>query len=76
MMLHPNSILLVTEGTYPGALGGVSEWCHRLITGMPNVDFKIISITHNNRQNKVERRRSVALFCPCRLFCTLDMGVN
>ncbi len=47
-MVYPNSVLLVTEGTYPGAIGGVSEWCHRLITGMPNIDFKIISITSSD----------------------------
>lgn len=39
------SVLLITEGTYPGTIGGVSEWCHRLINGMPEVDFKIISIS-------------------------------
>ncbi|MFQ6126651.1 MAG: GT4 family glycosyltransferase PelF [Candidatus Heimdallarchaeota archaeon] len=39
------SVLLITEGTYPGIVGGVSEWCHRLINGMPKVDFKIISIS-------------------------------
>ncbi|MFX0196723.1 MAG: GT4 family glycosyltransferase PelF [Candidatus Hodarchaeota archaeon] len=39
------SVLLITEGTYPGTIGGVSEWCHRLINGMPDVDFKIVSIS-------------------------------
>ena len=44
-MRNPTSVLLVTEGTYPGNLGGVSEWCHRLVTGMPDVNFKILSLS-------------------------------
>jgi len=49
------SVLLVTEGTYPGTLGGVSEWCHRLVTGMPEVDFKIVSISSNQALTQAPR---------------------
>jgi len=35
----------VTEGTYPGTIGGVSAWCHRLVTGMPQIEFKIVCIS-------------------------------
>ncbi|MFX0211906.1 MAG: GT4 family glycosyltransferase PelF [Candidatus Hodarchaeota archaeon] len=39
------SVLLVTEGTYPGSMGGVSTWCQRLVTGMPQIEFKIVCIS-------------------------------
>ena len=29
-------IALVSEGTYPYAMGGVSVWCEQLIKGMPD----------------------------------------
>ena len=39
------SVLLATEGTYPFYGGGVSTWCDRLTKGLPDVDFKLFSIT-------------------------------
>ena len=38
------SVLLTTEGTYPYYSGGVSTWCHKLITALPEIDYSLISI--------------------------------
>jgi glycosyltransferase involved in cell wall biosynthesis len=35
---------MVTEGTYPYHWGGVSTWCHQLLTDLSNIDFKLISL--------------------------------
>jgi glycosyltransferase involved in cell wall biosynthesis len=37
-------VLMITEGTYPYAFGGVSTWCHALIKGLPEVDFWLDSL--------------------------------
>jgi glycosyltransferase involved in cell wall biosynthesis len=37
-------VLLVTEGTYPHAWGGVSTWCDSLVTVLPDVEFHIVAI--------------------------------
>ena len=39
------SVLLATEGTYPFYGGGVSTWCDRLTQGLPEIQFKLFSIT-------------------------------
>ena len=38
------SVLFTTEGTYPYHGGGVSTWCHALISKLSDVDFKIFSV--------------------------------
>ncbi len=38
-------VLLVTEGTYPFIMGGVSTWCDALVTGLNDVDFEVLPIT-------------------------------
>ena len=43
----PITVLLASEGTYPFYHGGVSTWCHRLTNGLPNVDFKLLSVVTN-----------------------------
>ena len=40
----PPRVLLVTEGTYPHAWGGVSTWCDSLVTVLPDVQFHIVAI--------------------------------
>jgi len=40
-------VCLLTEGTYPYVRGGVSTWCHDLITGLPDIEFVIYSIIGN-----------------------------
>lgn len=42
---------LITEGTYPVVTGGVSTWCHRLITQLPEHDFHLISLVGRERKN-------------------------
>ncbi len=37
-------ILLVTEGTYPYVVGGVSTWCDQLIRELPQHQFTIFSV--------------------------------
>ena len=38
-------VLLVTEGTYPYVLGGVSTWCDQLIRGLPEYRFDLLALT-------------------------------
>lgn len=38
-------ICIISEGAYPTSRGGVSEWCHSLISGMRDVRFNIFSIS-------------------------------
>ncbi len=38
-------VSLITEGTYPYILGGVSSWCHDLVTGLDEIDWRIVPIT-------------------------------
>jgi polysaccharide biosynthesis protein PelF len=40
----PPRVLLVTEGTYPHAWGGVSTWADSLVTVLPDVQFHIVAI--------------------------------
>jgi glycosyltransferase involved in cell wall biosynthesis len=42
------NVALISEGSYPTGKGGVSEWCHSLITGMKDVKFNVISMSSNN----------------------------
>jgi len=35
---------IIVEGSYPYITGGVSSWIHQLISGLPDIDFKILSI--------------------------------
>ena len=38
-------IALVSEGTYPFVVGGVSVWCDQLIRGMPQHDWQVVALT-------------------------------
>jgi glycosyltransferase involved in cell wall biosynthesis len=40
-------VLLATEGTYPFYTGGVSTWCHRLISQLPQLNFNIYGVVTN-----------------------------
>lgn len=54
---HPRSapsgprVLLITEGTYPFAIGGVSSWCNILLKGLADVRWQVLPITATNRSN-------------------------
>ena len=43
-------VALVTEGTYPNHGGGVSVWCDQLTAGLGDVDFRVVAITLNQRE--------------------------
>lgn len=42
-------ICLVSEGSYPYVVGGVSSWIHQLITNMPQHEFIIIAINPESK---------------------------
>jgi glycosyltransferase involved in cell wall biosynthesis len=46
-------IVLVTEGTYPHAHGGVSVWCDQLVQGLPEQRFRIVALTAFGYQRPV-----------------------
>jgi glycosyltransferase involved in cell wall biosynthesis len=35
---------MITEGTYPYAMGGVSSWCDYLLRGLPEIDWEVLPI--------------------------------
>lgn len=39
------SVLLATEGTYPYVLGGVSTWCHQLVSNLYDIEWTVLPIT-------------------------------
>jgi glycosyltransferase involved in cell wall biosynthesis len=38
-------VCLILEGTYPFVTGGVSAWVHELITGLPEIEFVLYTIS-------------------------------
>lgn len=46
-------IALVSEGTYPYYTGGVSSWCHQIISGMPDYQFEIIPLSVNGLERSI-----------------------
>ncbi len=49
MVYYLTRVCLITEGTYPLSIGGVSKWTHTLISKMPDIEFEIVSLTPNRR---------------------------
>ena len=45
-------VLLITEGTYPYAVGGVSSWCHALLTGLSGVDWEVLPVLAGRRHQR------------------------
>lgn len=45
--------MLVTEGTYPHAHGGVSVWCDQLVQGLPDHSFRVVALTAFGHQRPV-----------------------
>ena len=43
-------VLLITEATYPHALGGVSSWCHLVVGGLPEFTWLILPIRAGGRR--------------------------
>lgn len=48
-----SDIVLVTEGTYPHAHGGVSVWCDQLVSGLPDHTFRLVALTAFGYQRPV-----------------------
>jgi glycosyltransferase involved in cell wall biosynthesis len=46
-------IALVSEGTYPYAMGGVSVWCEQLIRGMPDYRWEVVALTVDGTETPV-----------------------
>ncbi|GAA0902210.1 GT4 family glycosyltransferase PelF [Virgisporangium ochraceum] len=46
-------ILLISEGTYPYATGGVSVWCDQLIRGMPECRWEVVALCVDGREREV-----------------------
>ncbi|MEZ0164201.1 GT4 family glycosyltransferase PelF [Kineococcus sp. LSe6-4] len=38
-------VLLLTEGTYPHVVGGVSTWCDLLVRGLPDLQWAVFAFT-------------------------------
>lgn len=41
---HRRRVLMITEGTYPHVIGGVSTWCDLLINGLDEVSWDVLPI--------------------------------
>jgi glycosyltransferase involved in cell wall biosynthesis len=46
-------IALVSEGTYPYAMGGVSIWCEQLIRGIPDYRWEVVALTVDGTEEPV-----------------------
>jgi polysaccharide biosynthesis protein PelF len=46
-------IALVSEGTYPFAMGGVSVWCDQLIRGLPDYRWDMVALTVDGAERAV-----------------------
>jgi len=46
-------IALVSEGTYPYTMGGVSVWCEQLIKGMPDYRWDVVALTVDGAEQSV-----------------------
>ena len=46
-------VALVSEGTYPYAMGGVSIWCEQLIRGIPDYRWEVVALTVDGAERSV-----------------------
>ncbi len=61
-MTTKSDVCLILEGTYPYVTGGVAEWVHQLITGLPETTFALAVILPNedtSHQRKYELPENV-----------------
>ncbi|MBV8956190.1 MAG: DUF3492 domain-containing protein, partial [Solirubrobacterales bacterium] len=42
-------MLIITEGTYPYAVGGVSSWCDAVIGGLGHIDWEVLPIVAGSK---------------------------
>lgn len=45
-------VLMVTEGTYPFVMGGVSTWCDLVLTGIRDVEWLVFALTGPEAQKQ------------------------
>ncbi|MCK4257999.1 MAG: GT4 family glycosyltransferase PelF [Halanaerobiales bacterium] len=43
-------ICIIAEGSYPYITGGVSSWIHQLISELPDMNFKVLSLMPSNKE--------------------------
>jgi len=46
------TVLLVTEGTYPYVMGGVSTWCDQLLRNLDDIDWLVLPIVAGGMRRK------------------------
>lgn len=66
-------IALVSEGTFPYSMGGVSVWCDQLIRGLPDCRWEMVALTVDGSERQrwdsppnLDRIRSIPLWLPRR----------
>ncbi len=47
-------ISIISEGSYPHKIGGVSVWTYNLVNNLKDIDFECISITYKDRTIRYE----------------------
>ena len=45
-------VCLILEGTYPYIVGGVSNWTHALLNGLPELDFSLVHLGSDGRGSR------------------------
>lgn len=43
-------VCIIAEGCYPYISGGVASWIHQLITGLPDIQFKVVAIMPSHKE--------------------------
>jgi glycosyltransferase involved in cell wall biosynthesis len=43
-------VLMITEGTYPYAVGGVSSWCDAVIDGLQEIEWEVLPIVAGGKR--------------------------
>lgn len=49
-------VLMITEGTYPYHVGGVTTWCNLLVRGLPDIRWQVLPITAGRHLRRDPRR--------------------
>ena len=64
-------VALVSEGTYPYTMGGVSVWCEQLIRGFPDYRWEVVALAVDGsepsvfaRPDNLERINPIPLWGP------------
>ena len=63
-------MLLITEGTYPYAVGGVSSWCDIVIRGLDGIDWEVLPLLGGGKHQRplVEIPANARLLRPIELW--------